>query len=71
MKMKKNKATGSDEMVVKMIEALEDFGTQRLTTIARLEYDTGEILEILLKSVFIALPKNQEQLNVNSIVKSV
>ena len=56
-KMKKNKAAGPDKIVVEMIEALEDFGIQRLTTIGNIIHVTGEIPEALLKSVFIALPK--------------
>ena len=50
-------AAGPDKIVVEMIEALEDFGIQRLTPIGNIIYDTGEIPEALLKSVFIALPK--------------
>ena len=56
-KMKKNKASGPDKIVVEMIEALENFGIQRLPTIGNIIYDTGKIPEALLKSVFIALPK--------------
>ncbi|XP_047489118.1 uncharacterized protein LOC125039323 [Penaeus chinensis] len=56
-KMKKNKAPCPDEIVIEMIDALKDFGIQRLTTITNIIYDTGEITDILLKSIFIALPK--------------
>ncbi|ELU12394.1 hypothetical protein CAPTEDRAFT_212104 [Capitella teleta] len=56
-KMKTRKATGADGVAVEMFSALEDLGVQKLTNILNKIYDTGNIPEDLLKSVFIALPK--------------
>ena len=54
---KRNKAAGPDGIVVEMIEALEDFGINKLTEIINEIYDSGSIPEDLSKSIFIALPK--------------
>ncbi|GFN78083.1 LINE-1 retrotransposable element orf2 protein [Plakobranchus ocellatus] len=48
-KMKHGKATGSDNISVELIEALEDFGIEKS--------HTGQIPTDLSKSIFIALPK--------------
>ncbi|ELT94909.1 hypothetical protein CAPTEDRAFT_79125, partial [Capitella teleta] len=50
-------ATGADGVTVEMFSALEDLGVLKLTNILNKIYDTGNVPEDLLKSVFIALPK--------------
>ena len=56
-KMKRKKAAGPDEVIMEMIDALEDFGIEKLTKVLNVVYDSGEIPEDLSKSIFIALPK--------------
>ena len=51
------KATGPDNISIEMIEALEDFGIIQLTTILNQIYETGNIPEDLMKSMFVTLPK--------------
>ena len=48
-----------------MITSLEEYGVSKVTDIINEIYDTGEIQEDLYRSIFIALPKNQEQLNLS------
>ncbi|GFN94698.1 RNA-directed DNA polymerase from mobile element jockey-like [Plakobranchus ocellatus] len=55
--MKHGKATGPDNISVELIEALEDFGTGKITHLLNEIYDTGQIPTDLSKSIFIALPK--------------
>ena len=54
-KTKRGKAGGPDNIVVEMLEALEEFGTEELTKILNRIYDTGHLPEDLTKSIFIAL----------------
>ncbi|GFR66969.1 hypothetical protein ElyMa_003694800 [Elysia marginata] len=54
MKMKAGKATGPGGVAVEMIEALEEYGVEKLTSLLN---DTGEIPTDISRSVFIALPK--------------
>ncbi|GFS20164.1 LINE-1 retrotransposable element ORF2 protein [Elysia marginata] len=56
-KMKAGKATGPDGVAVEMIEALEEYGVEKLTSLLNEIYDTGEIPTDISRSVFIALPK--------------
>ena len=55
--MKRNKATGADDIAIEMVSALEDLGLQKLTELLNEIYDTGVIPEDMSKSVFICLPK--------------
>jgi len=55
--MRKNKAAGPDGVVVEMIDALEDYGVDKLTKVINNIYDDGKFPEDLSKSIFIALPK--------------
>ena len=66
-KMKRYKTAGQDEVVTEMITSLEEYGVSKVTNITNEIYDTGEIPEDLCRSIFIALPRNQEQLNVSYI----
>ena len=50
-KMKQGKAT------VELLEALEDYGTNKITRLLDEIYDSGQILPDISKSVFIALLK--------------
>ena len=51
------KATGPDNISIEMIAALENFGIVQLTTILNQIYETRNIPEDLLKSIFVTLPK--------------
>jgi hypothetical protein len=69
--MKLNKATGPDGISIEMIQCLDELGVDFMAKLINRIYDTGEIPEDLTKSIFIALPKNLELLNVNFIAQSV
>ncbi|GFS15743.1 LINE-1 retrotransposable element ORF2 protein [Elysia marginata] len=56
-KMKSGKATGPDGVAVEMIEALEEYWVEMLTSLLNEIYDTGEIPADISRSVIIALPK--------------
>ncbi|GFR90337.1 LINE-1 retrotransposable element ORF2 protein [Elysia marginata] len=56
-KMKAGKATGPGGVAVEMIEALEEYGVEKLTSLLNEIYDTGEIPTDISRSVFFALPK--------------
>ena len=55
--MKNGKAVGPDEIPVEVIKALGDSAVDVLHDLANTIYKTGEIPEILQKSVFITIPK--------------
>ena len=55
--MKTNKATGPDEISAEMIQSLGELGVDIMTKLINKIYDTGEIPEDLIKSIFIAFPK--------------
>ena len=58
IKMMRNyKAAGPDGIVIEMIEALEEYGVEKLTEIINKIYDDGKFPEVLSKSIFITLPK--------------
>ncbi|GFR85386.1 RNA-directed DNA polymerase from mobile element jockey-like [Elysia marginata] len=56
-KMKAGKATGPDGVAVEMMEALKEYGVEKLTPFLNEIYDTGEIPTDISRSVFIAHPK--------------
>lgn len=56
-KMKKGKALGPDDVPVELFEAMGEEGIKLLHTILNHAYDTGELPDDFLRSVFIALPK--------------
>ena len=56
-KMKKGKAMGPDSVAIEEVEALGEFGIEKLTHLLNEIYDTGEIPTEMSKSIFIALPK--------------
>ena len=60
-KMKLGKATGSDSVSVKLLEALEGNGFDKIATLPNEIYETGQIY----KSVFIALKRYQGQQSAN------
>ena len=55
--MRRNKAAGPDGIVVEMLEALEEYGVEKLTDIINKIYDDGEFPEDLNNSIFTTLPK--------------
>ncbi len=56
-KMKKRKATGDDGIAGEMLEALDEYGVDLLTEIARQVYENGERVAQMYKSTFITLAK--------------
>ena len=56
-KMKTGKATGPDGLSIELIEALEEYGIEKVTTLLNEIYDTGQIPVDMSRSIFIALPK--------------
>ena len=56
-KMRKNKATGPDGIVIEMIEALEEYGIDKVTDVVNKTYDDENFPKDLSKLVFIAIPK--------------
>ena len=62
-KSKTNKAAGPDEVVTEMLKALGDTGVNILHSLVNKIYDSDEIPNDMLKSVFIALPKKPNTLD--------
>ena len=56
--MKSGKATGPDNILVEIIVALDELGLNMVTKLLNRIYESGNIPDDLLKSVFIALPKS-------------
>ena len=61
--MRKNKAAGPDGVVIEIIEALEEYGVEKLTEVINKIYDDGKFPEDLSKSIFITLPKKPNAVN--------
>ena len=55
--MKWRKAEGSDGVVVEMVEAAGEFGTEKITELANRIYSTGQVPEAMKESEFIKIPK--------------
>ena len=55
--LSRGKATGPDGIAVEMIEALADFGIERITKLANRIYNEGHFPTEMCKSVFITLQK--------------
>ena len=55
--MKHGKALGPDDVAIEEVEALGEFGIERVTDVLNEIYDTGEIPTEMSKSIFIVLPK--------------
>ena len=56
-KMKLGKAMGLDSVSVELLEALEDYGIDKITTLLNEIYDTSQIPPDISKFIFIALSK--------------
>ena len=55
--MKHVKALGPDDVAMEEVEALGEFGIEKVTDVLNEIYDTGDIPTEMSKSIFIALPK--------------
>ncbi|GFO08712.1 endonuclease-reverse transcriptase [Plakobranchus ocellatus] len=64
-KMKNGKATGPDNISVELIEALEDFGTGKVTHLLNEIYDTGQIPTDLSKVCHDEIITQLKQLNID------
>ena len=56
-KMELGKAISPDSISVELLEAFEDFGIDKITTLLNETYDIGQFLSDISKSIFTALPK--------------
>ena len=56
-KMKPGKAVGNDQIAYEMIEVVGTCGISKATELANIIYNSGEVPEQMLQSIFIALPK--------------
>ena len=56
-KIKTGKATGPDGLSIELIEALEEYRIEKVTTLLNEIYDTGQIPVDMSRSIFKALPK--------------
>jgi len=54
--IRRGQATCPDNFSIEMITALEDFGIEQFTILLNKIYETGNIPNDLLKSIFVALP---------------
>ena len=66
MKARKRKALGPDGIPIEAIETLEELGLDLLHHLLRPIYETGDVPEEMLKSVFVTLPKKPMQMNVKT-----
>ena len=55
--MKSNKGMDPDEISIKMVQSLDELGTDAIIKLINMIYDKGKIPEDLTKSLFVALPK--------------
>ena len=55
--MKKNKAVGNDQIAFEMIGALGNFGLDKITDITNSVYESENVTNEMIESIFIALPK--------------
>lgn len=56
-KMDRNRAAGPDGIVINTLSVFENFGIDHIIEILKEIYDSGEIPEGLIRSVFIIMPK--------------
>ena len=56
-RVKKGKAPGADEVTADMIQALEDFGVDKLTELFNDMYSLGHLPPDLMNSIYITIPK--------------
>ena len=65
-RMKLGKATGPGSISVELLEALEDYGIDKITTLLNEIYDTGQIPSDISKSIFFFhCQRNQGKQSVN------
>ena len=56
---------------MEMLGSAGEIGLEKLTELTNKVYNTGNLPGDLLKSIFIAIPKSQKQMNANSIEQLV
>ena len=56
-KMKSGKAAGEDGIVIEMLRAMGDWGTEQILNIASFMHNTGEMPKQMNKSIFVTIPK--------------
>ena len=65
-KMKSGKAVGNDQIASEMIEAGGTFGISKVTELANIIYNSGEVPKQMLQSIFIALQKKAGTIECNN-----
>ena len=65
-KMKRNKAARPDEITTEMLQALDEFGIEKLTELIDIVYDSGKFLMISANQSLLPSQRNMGQRNVNS-----
>ena len=55
--LKAGKAVGSDGIDIEMLDAIEEFALDELTSLFNSIYETGNIISSMCESIFVALPK--------------
>ena len=63
--MKSGKAVGGDGIAIEVLQALGDFAIDQLTSLFQKIYETGNIVDSMCESVFVALPKVEGTLECN------
>lgn len=58
--MKRNKTAGPEEIIIEMLKAVDDLGTDKVIQVIKEIYDNGKILEGLSRSLFMVLSKKAD-----------
>ena len=65
--MKRRKAVGNDQIAVELLMHLEETGVDILERLFNEMYKDGDIVDELLESTFIPIPKKPKAINVGII----
>ena len=66
--MKWRKAEGSDGVVVEMVEAAGEFAINKITSLTKSGYNTGQVPENMKESEFIVIPMKNGAVECNKHV---
>uniref|UniRef100_A0A0L8G2A1 Carbonic anhydrase n=1 Tax=Octopus bimaculoides TaxID=37653 RepID=A0A0L8G2A1_OCTBM len=68
-KIKSGKAAGNNNIAFELVNALGSFGVEKLTEIANHVYNSGDVPEEMLESIFITLPKKSGTIDQKALRK--